>query len=199
MKDFLKNLLDRFALTFRKEQYGPKVFCIGYNKTGTTTLGKSLEMLGYRNSSFNPRVHNEYFQKGKIDKVLQYAAKFESFDDLPWLHPNLIPKLDKTFPGSKFVYLERDERSWKRSYREWYFLQRGEYPDEERGYHNYLVHQQFVLKYFAGREQDLICLEIKDPQGFRKLAEFLGKPVIRDDFPHFNRTSEMKKRKAQNV
>ena len=40
-------------LRVRKEDYGPKVFCIGFNKTGTTSVGKAFESFGYRNASFN--------------------------------------------------------------------------------------------------------------------------------------------------
>ena len=36
----------------RKSDYGEKVFCIGFNKTGTTSLGRSLGQLGSRNLSF---------------------------------------------------------------------------------------------------------------------------------------------------
>src|SRR5699024_4627029 len=92
-------------LAFRKPRYDSKIFCIGFNKTGTTSLGRALTDLGFRHSSFSQIVWRKYYQRGKIDKVLKYTAKFESFDDLPWLKEDMIPVLDKHFPGSKFIYL----------------------------------------------------------------------------------------------
>lgn len=174
---------------FRKSNYSSKVFCIGYNKTGTTSLGKSLGMLGYRNSSFNRIIWRNYYQKGKTKKILHYASKFDSFDDLPWLKEDMIPILDRSFPGSKFIYLERDEESWKKSLYNWRYKTFEEYPDMDKSFQMYLEHRKFVLNYFEDRsESDFLILNIKDKSGFKKLAHFLNKKVIRDDFPHFNKT-----------
>lgn len=174
---------------FRKSNYSSKVFCIGYNKTGTTSLGKSLEMLGYRNSSFNRIIWRNYYEKGKTKKILHYASKFDSFDDLPWLKEDMIPVLDKSFPGSKFIYLERDEESWKKSLYNWRYKTFQEYPDLDKSFQMYKEHRKFVLNYFENRsESDFLILNIKDKSGFKKLANFLNKKVIRDDFPHFNKT-----------
>ena len=43
----IKDYYKIFKLTFVKPNYNGKIFCIGFNKTGTTSLGKSLELLGY--------------------------------------------------------------------------------------------------------------------------------------------------------
>jgi hypothetical protein len=172
----------------RKTRYNGKVFCIGFNKTGTTSLGKSLEILGYRNTSFNPKVWQQY-KNGEIDKVLKYTAKFDSCDDLPWLRIDMIPLLDEKFPGSKFIYLKREENSWKKSYKNWRKKVFGKEPDVEEGYKAYQEHEAFVLDYFKDRiKKDLIILDIKDPQGFKKLADFLGKETNLEAFPHFNKT-----------
>ena len=189
LRGWLRNQLENFKLFFIKPDYGPKVFCIGYNKTGTTSLGKSLELLGYRNSSFNTRVWRKLYKQGKIDRVIRYTAKFESFDDLPWLKEDMIPLLDTTFPGSKFIYLERDEAGWKKSFSTWAHSVTGSTPDAEKGWEKYLQHQNFVLDYFANRSHDeFLRLTIQDPQGFRKLGEFLGRKAPQDPFPHWNKT-----------
>lgn len=94
------------SIAFRKPKYNSKVFCIGYNKTGTITVGKSLEMLGYRNTSFNQKVWRKYYKNNQIDKVLKYTAKFDSADDLPWLKEDMIPVLDRVFPNSQFISIK---------------------------------------------------------------------------------------------
>lgn len=184
------------VLKLRKPQYNSKVFCIGYNKTGTTTIGKSLEMLGYRNSSFNKKVFREYYKTGQIDKVLDYTARFDSVDDLPWLRIDMIPILDKKFPHSKFIYLTRDEESWKKSLAKWWYNLTNKHHDVEKELLSFRAHRAFVFEYFKNRiGRDLIILDVKDSNGFRKLSEFLGKQVIQNSFPHFNETKAMKVQK----
>lgn len=186
------NRLNRsLKVLLSSKKYDSKVFCIGYNKTGTTTLGKSLKLLGYSHSSFNRKVYRRYYLKGNIDKVLNYTARFEAFDDLPWLKEDMIPILDNTFPRSKFIYLTREEEAWKKSFYNWTYKVTGGYPDVNKGWNAYKKHETFVFEYFKGRpKEDFISLDVTDPQGFKKLATFLGKPKIQDHFPHFNRTKK---------
>jgi len=184
----LKDYIKIFILIFRKSNYDSKVFCIGYNKTGTTSLGRSLKMLGYKNSSFNKIVWKKYYLNNRIDKVLKYTAKFDSLDDLPWLKEEMIPILDKKFPNSKFIYLIREEEAWKKSLNNWSYKKFEKHPDLEKSLEEYKSHKDFVLDYFKKRsEEDFIILDIKDPEGFKKLGLFLGKTTSRDDFPHFNK------------
>ena len=174
---------------FHKKSYSGKVFCIGYNKTGTTTLGKSFEMLGYRNSSFNKKVWRQFYANKEFNKILEYTSKFDSFDDLPWLKEDMIPILDKTFPKSKFIYLTREEESWKKSFYNWRYKVMGKYPDADKAWIAYKKHEKFVYEYFKDRpSSDFIVLDVRDEKGFKKLADFLGKKTNIEKFPHFNKT-----------
>lgn len=194
----IKRHYDNLVVSLRRPEYNSKVFCIGFNKTGTTTVGKSLEMLGYRNTSFNERVFRKYYKNNDLVKVLQYTARFDSTDDLPWLRVDMIPILDRVFPNSKFIYLTRDEESWKKSLNNWGFNLSGEYPDIERELKNFRNHKAFVFDYFENRStEDFVILDVRDPLGFKKLADFLGKDTNREDFPHFNETHAMKVRRPK--
>ena len=188
IKDKLSALKFEIIYLFRRSNYNPKVFCIGYNKTGTTTIGIALSQLGYVNSSFNKKVWRKYYKQGKIEKIISYTAKFDSFDDLPWLKEDMIPILDQRFPNSKFIYLERDEESWVRSYDRWTFNTFGFHPDIEQGLKNYRDHKEFVLSYFKDRSNDLLILNVKDEKAFSKLAKFLGKQAPSSHLPHFNKS-----------
>ena len=182
------NLCNTIIYFFKKEKYNSKIFCIGYNKTGTTTLGRSFEILGYRNSSFNPAIWRNYYIDNNIIKILNYTAKFDSFDDLPWLKEDMIPILDKVFPNSKFIYLVRTEESWKKSFYNWRFKTFGAYPDVEKEWQNYKNHEKFVLGYFKNKPAaQFIILDVRDENGFKKLADFLGKKTNRKNFPHCNK------------
>lgn len=188
----IKRIVGQFIFDLKvvlaKEDYTSKVFCIGFNKTGTTSLGKSLELLGYRNSSFNKKVWREYYARKQYGKIVKYTAKFDSFDDLPWLKEDMIPLMDESFPNSKFIYLHREEESWKKSLKNWRLKVFGDEPDVEKEWGNYLAHQKFVMDYFKDRPEDLLVLNIRDEKGFKKLADFLGKETDREAFPHFNKT-----------
>lgn len=185
-----------FHLLFRKEKYDAKVFCVGYNKTGTTSLGKALKLLGYRHTSFNKRVWRDFYSNGKTDKIIRYTAKFEAFDDLPWLKEDMIPILDKSFPGSKFIYLERDEESWAKSNDKWRQKLFGRIPNLEEDLEKFRNHREFVLNYFKDRSpDDFIVMNIQEKGGFKRLADFLGKETDQTDFPHQNKTSDLKHRR----
>jgi len=187
----IKDTAREVRIIFRKPRQGPKVFCIGFPKTGTTSVGKALEMLGYDHSSFNRKVWLDYYLNGRLDKVIEYTAKYESFDDLPWLKETMIPILDRSFPGSKYIYLERDEISWKSSLAAWSKLIFGTSYDVNAGWTDYLLHREFVLNYFRDRSPgEFLILDVSDPVGFRKLADFLGKAAPQDALPHYNKTDD---------
>lgn len=194
-KNILKTFRDNirlFLLLFKTSSYSDKVFCIGFNKTGTTSLGRSLELLGFDNISFNRRAWRKYYQNKQYDKLIKLMSKFDSADDLPWLKEDMIPILDENFPRSKFIYLDRDEESWKKSIYKWTFKKTGEHPEIESKLLEFRNHKAFVLDYFKDRHgKDFIRLDIRDPNGFEKLADFLNKESIRNDFPHFNDTTKL--------
>ncbi len=179
----------RLTIACAKPRYTSKIFCIGFNKTGTTSCGKALQMLGYRHSSFNPKVWRRYYRNSEIVKILQYTAKFDSVDDLPWLKEDMIPVLDRVFPNSKFIYLTRDEESWKRSIYDWTFKVTGEYPDLDEKLDQYRKHREFVMSYFRDTPRErFLVLDVTDGDAFEKLAAFLGKPAPQEKFPHCNET-----------
>ena len=187
--NIIMEIKSQINLILRKPKYNSKVFCIGYNKTGTTTIGKSLEMLGYRNSSFNKKVWRKYYKNNQIVKILRYTAKFESLDDLPWLKEDMIPVLDKVFPNSKFIYLIRDEESWQKSLYNWTYKKTGNYPNLEKKLQDFREHKKFVLNYFKNKPANqFIILDVRDEKGFTKLADFLGKKTSVEKFPHYNKT-----------
>lgn len=187
-KDYLAECFWDIKVGFYKKNYNSKLFCVGYNKTGTTSMGKAFSILGYKNSSFNKKVWREYYQKNQIDKILNYASKFDSLDDLPWLKEDMIPILDKAFPGSKFIYTYRDETSWKKSIHDWTLKVTQKSIDADAEWLRYQAHEKFIFDYFSKRPNDFLKVSIEDPAGFRKLAAFLGKSAPFSHFPHLNKT-----------
>ncbi len=73
-----------------------KIFVIGLPRTGTTSVCAAFLKLGY-----------------KVAHTAYTDAAFDRADvvgDTPVFHE--FETLDQCFPGSKFIYLSREERSW---------------------------------------------------------------------------------------
>ncbi|MDX1971570.1 MAG: sulfotransferase [Candidatus Sumerlaeia bacterium] len=174
-----------------------KIIGVGLTKTGTTSLGDALRHWGYKHCS----LHREAFaahKAGNIAEVLRYAGEYESYEDWPW---NMAFKeLDAQFPGSKFILTMRStpemwfdslckhsERTGYIGYREFYYGY--EMPHQHRAHflEFYEKRNQAVRDYFAHRPNDFIELCWEKGQGWKELAEFLGRediPTI--PFPHSN-------------
>lgn len=176
------------STVFRKKQYDSKIFCIGFNKTGTTSFGLALKKLGYSHSSFNRVIWRDYQKKTRLHRIMRYTACFDCFDDLPWLKEDMIPVLDAAFPNSKFVYLYREEEAWKRSYARWHQQTFGSIPDADAKFNEYKEHERFVRKYFHEREGDFLELDISSPGAYKSLVDFLGVESSEAAFPHMNKS-----------
>lgn len=86
-----------------------KVFCIGKNKTGTTSLKAAMRELGYL-----PGVQREAellmedWAKRDFTKLIKYCKTGDFFQDVPFSYPYTFIVMDQTFPGSKFILTQRD-------------------------------------------------------------------------------------------
>jgi len=88
-----------------------KVFCIGRNKTGTTSLKKAFEDLGYPVGSqirAERLAHRFYFKKD-FRPIVKYCKSAQVFQDIPFSWPETYQHLDKAFPSSKFILTVRDD------------------------------------------------------------------------------------------
>jgi hypothetical protein len=176
-----------------------KIFCIGLNKTGTTSLAQALEILGYRT------VHHGSIDFGadlrlalRQNKPLFTYASRKLADADAWADVMAITRnyevVDREFPGSKFIlttrpldgWLDSRERHVQRNLdkvrrgdlRAWTTIDR---PEWTRLWEE---HHRGVLEYFAGRDNDFLVLN--GNEGWDPLVEFLG--VDRPDvaFPQVN-------------
>ena len=87
----------------------PKVFVIGLNKTGTTTLKTTLWELGY---SIGDQKEGElllkHWELGFQRKLKGYCTTSEAFQDLPFSIPEVYKKLYEWFGDAKFILTTRD-------------------------------------------------------------------------------------------
>lgn len=94
-----------------------KVFCVGLNKTGTTSLEKALGDLGFRMGS---QVHGEWLLKNYLARdfapIIEFCKTADAFQDVPFSLPYTYILLDHYFKNAKFILSVRDTpEQWYRS------------------------------------------------------------------------------------
>lgn len=95
----------------------PKVFVVGLSKTGTTSVGNALALLGYRRMNWKDvrsrqLVHS--FMHGEHGSLIELTKYYDAFEDLPW--PFMYEELAEMYPDAKFILsLRKDEQTWLRS------------------------------------------------------------------------------------
>ncbi len=177
-----------------------KVFGIGWTKTGTTTLGKCFEILGYDHQSQNLGLVKD-IANGDLSKIIEQAQKKDTFEDWPWII--LYKELDEAFPESRFVLTTRNPKKWIRSYKN--MLEKQGKASEELNkirrilyglpfpnvsesqlIDRYLRHNNEVKSYFQNRTDNLLVIDWEAGDGWEKLCEFLMKDIPANPFPHEN-------------
>lgn len=182
----------------------PKIFGIGLNKTGTSTLNKCGRILGYTTMGCNRKLLEDVVIKNDFSDVFRYVQDFDLFEDWPW--PLIYKQLDMHFPGSKFILTIREnENIWINSLKKHSLstdpnlhcrkLAYGyNYPHRRDKEHKefYLTHREDVNNYFKNRQSDFVELCWERGDGWNELCAFLGKDVPNVRFPHQNKKSDRK-------
>jgi hypothetical protein len=87
-----------------------KVFGIGNNKTGTTSLKEAMAMLGYSIGDQRQAelLHKEWAIRN-FSPIVEYCKTANFFQDFPFSKPFTFIALDQAFPNSKFILTVRDD------------------------------------------------------------------------------------------
>lgn len=102
-----------------------KIFCIGFNKTGTTSQAKLFSNEGFKVAPEPPfasitakhfvETSNEPFNKKVINFIKQHFDDCNFFQDTPFYFPSMYIDLYKAFPDAKFIL------SIRNSPEDWYY------------------------------------------------------------------------------
>lgn len=172
----------------------PKVFCIGFHKTGTSSMRSALLQLGYSVTGPNGKDLPDIGER--TDEVIErLVPQYDAFQDNPW--PLLYRTLDERFPGSKFILTLRDREKWLRSLvdhfgtrdtpmREWIYGVGHPVGNEDIYRERYDRHNREVQEFFADRPDDLLVMELAAGHGWERLCPFLGCEQPDTPFPHAN-------------
>lgn len=87
-----------------------KVFCIGRNKTGTTSLEAALRNLGYRlgNQAAGEMLLFDWARRD-FRRIIELCKTADAFQDIPFSLGYTYQAVDAAFPGSKFILTVRDD------------------------------------------------------------------------------------------
>lgn len=92
-----------------------KIFCIGMNKTGTTSIESALKSFGFKlGAQPTAELLMDDWVKRDFSKIIKYCKKSEAFQDIPFNLDYTYIVLDYAFPKSKFILTVRN------SSKEWY-------------------------------------------------------------------------------
>jgi hypothetical protein len=91
-----------------------KIFGIGHNKTGTTTLEAILKIHGFNvpNQQEQATVIVKQFFRGNYNPFREFVEKFDAFRDLPFSEGYSYLICDALFPNSKFILTLREPDDW---------------------------------------------------------------------------------------
>lgn len=177
----------------------PKIFGIGLSKTGTTSLCEALRILGYSVVDFPERPAQIAGRDAATDTSVSY--QFE--------------RLDRLYPGSRFIYTVRERDAWLRSCAAFWAIHAEHIPtqpvlvevfislygtaqfDRDKFSAAYGAHEQRVLDYFKDRPENLLTLDICGAPGWTELCRFLEAPVPEASFPHSNSITSVQWRARQ--
>lgn len=189
-----------------------KVFGVGLQRTGTTTLGKALSLLGYKHLGYNLNCCNLYRER-RTQELLALAEDHDSFEDWPW--PLIYEEAYEAYPDAIFILTTRKNgESWLAS-----MVSHASYVAEKRrtdpncvktigvssfrrevyGYDHpldnpdhhlsyYRNHNNAVRQFFSDKQGSLVQLCWENGDGWKALCGPLGETVPTGiELPHANK------------
>lgn len=179
-----------------------KVFGIGLNKTGTTTLGRCLEMLGYKKHLSHSEAYAKMYYEGRISELIDIARDYDVFEDWPW--PLMYKELAVNFPDAKFILtLRKSDNTWLKSLitHSYKIPSKENYHEIIYGYKYIMGHKKYhldfynrhnaeVIEYFKDQPERLLVLCWENGDEWSKICHFLGAKIPSEPFPKVGATKD---------
>jgi len=184
-----------------------KVFGIGLNKTGTSSLKLVLATLDYNHCTLRGQMTHKFFNNS-FSQIFKTVEEFDSFEDWPWplMYKQVFEKYGET---ARYVLTRRiSPEAWLESLKAHTLVTNPQnnprkqifgfdYPHgaESRHIAFYENHLVEVRKYFADQGAAHVLCEVcwEEGDGWQKICEFLQEPVPESPFPHANRRNDTPK------
>lgn len=116
--DFIGKLKRKLAgILSEKTENTAKIFCISFQRTGTTSVGKFFIDHGYPVATWAVCLNNSwtgYWFDGDYERIFNSPdfQKSTVFEDGPWSCLDFYKILYHRFPNSKFILFTRDSDKW---------------------------------------------------------------------------------------
>ncbi|MGB0498024.1 MAG: sulfotransferase [Rubricella sp.] len=179
---------------------GFKLFCIGLNRTGTTSFKRACRAMGLRHQKRQGR-HMALWRAGRIAELIAETETHDSFCDWPW--PLAYRQIHAHYgEGARFVLTRRASgQVWLDSLKRHamhthpdrhsrYDAYGYDYPHGAEAAHLafYEDHVAGVRRHFAEAGAGHLLLDVcwDDGDGWDAFCGFLGLPAPRRAFPHPN-------------
>ena len=188
----------------------PTIFVLSPHRSGTTSTQKYPESQGLRclhglsSQAQNEAIGHELDRDYIAEIARPYIERYDAAADLPF--PAIYREVDRMFPKSKFMLIERDGESWARSIIMRYVMKKKTFiaPFARCFYWQYMetrptraeemtkevlieIYDRYldeVKSYFENREC-FCCFNLYNPHLAEQLSDFLELPPL-GGFPHTN-------------
>lgn len=168
----LKAYEERLSREQPREAGFNKLFCIGFNKTATTTLEQVLRDCGFRlpKQLEQEKLLAPLSEAKGYDTLKAFVEDYDAFQDLPFSQAETYVACDALFPGSKFILTIRDSQAWVESYIRYYKREFGLEGDTAFSEASFLDKTQYLEKNYVHKLMRRLLVE-----------EQAGQPVVRWD------------------
>jgi hypothetical protein len=177
----------------------PRVFCLGLNKTGTSSFHQAMEILGLKSLHWGGPDVRRTVEVALVEGrplLSGLDPTIDAFSDVEPVTKN-FDVLDQQYPGSRFVLTVRPILEWidsRRRHVERNVVRRqaGEYDgnflvvDEEHWRSEWHRHVDRARRYFA-RRSEFLEVDLTAGAGWDPLCKFLDLPEPSVPFPWVNR------------
>lgn len=178
-----------------------RIFGIGLNKTGTTSLHAALTILGFESLHWGGPAIREAVEAARdtgAPLLSNLDARYDALSDIEALS-TAFATLDRQYPGSRFVLTVRPVDEWvdsRRRHVETNVLRkaRGEYNgtflvvEESAWREKWEEHLGLVHAHFRGRH-DFLEMDLSSGSGWSPLCELLEVDTPAASFPWANQGS----------
>lgn len=169
-----------------------KVFVIGFQKTGTTTLETVLRNLGYTVAGGDKNLI-KFKDREELKQYIRNKLKnFDAVQDMAW--PLVYRELYELYPNAKFILTYRDPDLWIKSVVKYFAkikntmhqrIYKVDYAEgnEEAYLKIYKNFNAEVIDFFKDKE-NFLFMDMKSDFNYKTLYPFLGiKEIPTDLFP----------------
>jgi len=189
-----------------------KVFGIGLNKTGTSSLGRALKKIGFSRHVGCHLESLKNLKNGNLNPIFDLVDKNNCFEDWPW--PLMYRELYEKYQDAKFILTTRKTpdiwyeslckhatRKGPTEHRKLAYGHSMPHDYKEHHIQFYLDHNEEVIEFFENNDPDkLLVVSWENGDGWEEICDFLGKEIPETPFPHLHNSQQIKSKKnSENI